>query len=68
MLHARPRACAVADRRPLPPPPLLRAAGMSLLLAVVMFNRYRKSGKVMPAGAVAGCSALMSIAYMASGL
>jgi hypothetical protein len=41
---------------------------MSLLLAVVMFNRYRKSGKVMPAGAVAGLSALMSIAYMAGGL
>lgn len=41
---------------------------MSLLLAIFMFKRYRDSGKVMPAGAVAGLSAVMCIAYMATGL
>jgi hypothetical protein len=39
---------------------------VSILLMLVMANRFLKTKKMMPAGAMAGTSLLMSIGFLAT--
>lgn len=42
------------------------ALAVAVLLTVVMAGRFQRTGKVMPAGMMAGSSLAMSIAYLAT--
>mmetsp|Transcript_16528 Transcript_16528/g.35756 ORF Transcript_16528/g.35756 Transcript_16528/m.35756 type:complete len:186 (-) Transcript_16528:880-1437(-) len=44
------------------------AFGLTLVLGIVMVNRYTRSKKIMPAGLVAGSSLLMAAGYLMCGL